>query len=301
MSALLSIDAHALNDAAFPVSISSHTGSSLALVGNWQPLFDVLCGRSRAPNGAIQVLGHDARSSVLDASLGVLPEFVQWPAGQRVFELLELSASLLGQSASEAAGQAQRALRALEIEAQRKQMISRLLPLQLRRVGIAHALLGVPRALALQNPVVGLPTSDAHALMEALGRLAAEHALILSVPHADAGSPERALVDRCSEVIVLGQGAITLQGPPARLADSGGLLQLTVSGGGGAALRQALLAEGVVVRSSALLARHSTTVSIQLERLVVELGRGQSTLTLFRAAKSCGATLLELRSLANVE
>lgn len=301
MSALLSIDAQALNDATFPISISSHTTTSLALVGDWQPLFDVLCGLSRAPSGAIEVLGQDARSSVLDASLGVLPEAVQWPAGQRVFELLELSASLLGLSKSEAAEQARRVLGALELAPQQKQLLSRLPPLQMRRLGIAHALLGGPRTLALQNPVVGLTTPDARALMDALGRVAVEQALIVSVPHADPGSPERELVDRCSEVIVLRQGAITLHGPPARLADAGGLLQLTVTGAGSAALRQALLAEGVVVRSITPLAQHPVPASNQLERVVVELTGGQSTLPLFRAAKSCDATLLELRSLANVE
>jgi ABC-type sulfate/molybdate transport systems ATPase subunit len=174
--------------------------------------------------------------------------------------------------------------------------------MQLRLVALAHALLGSPRTLALEEPFLGLTTQDSNVVLEAIEVARGNCQLIVAVSHADPGSVERLLIDRCAEVLVLRNGALTLQGPPTRLGDGAGLFAVTLAGDAGH-LREALASAGVLVRSFSPLSPEAAGAfsGQSVGRLVVELPPGQSTLPLFAAAKSSGTTLLELRALGDVE
>jgi energy-coupling factor transporter ATP-binding protein EcfA2 len=222
--------------------------------------------------------------------------------------LLELSAGLLGLATSEAAREVQHVLQQLQLVPLRQQKLDRLSTLQGRIVALAHALLGSPRHLAVEDPLLGLTTQDSRQFLDVLNQARQGRSLIVHVPHAAAGCMERLLVDSCEEVLVLERGAITLQGPPSQLDAGRGLFQITVLGEGvaddGQTLRGALAERGVVVRAFTPLPQAASTGSQTqgpVARLVVELDPVSTTLPLFAAAKSCNSTLLDLHALSTLE
>jgi ABC-type multidrug transport system ATPase subunit len=308
VSTLLSIDSAATQRTdLFPVDLSATTESSLALVGQWHALFQVLTGEIAVNKRSICVAGLDARDQVTSGMLGVMPSRFAWPDGHTVEQLLQLSAGLLGMSGREASSEAQRVMQQLQLLPLRQQKVAKLLPLQMRSVALAHALLGSPRCLAIEDALLGLTTQESRLFLETLRPLQHQCALIVNVAHATAGCVERMLVEHCDEVLILDRGAITLQGSPSQLTSVGMLFQMTITGAGiaegGQSLRAALQERGVVVRSFATLADSAAGASVQgpAARLVVELGPDAATLPLFAAAKSCNSTLLDLRALPNLE
>jgi ABC-type multidrug transport system ATPase subunit len=308
VSALLSIDSAATQRTdLFPVDLKATTPRSLALVGQWHALFEVFTGDVTVGKSSICIAGMDARDQVTSGTLGVVPSRFVWPDSHTVEQLLQLSAELLGMSSREATLETQRVMQQLQLLPQRQQKLAKLLPLQMRTVGLAHALLGSPRCLAIEDTLLGLTTQESRLFLEVLNSLTQNCALIVNVAHAAAGCVERLLVEGCDEVCVLDRGAITLQGAPAQLVSGGGVFQLTVTGAGvaegGHTLRAALQERGVVVRSFTAVAdtEAASTGRGPTARLVVELGSGTATLPLFAAAKSCSSTLLELHALPNLE
>lgn len=309
VTALLSIDSAATQHSElFPVDLRVHTTSSLALVGQWHALFQVLTGEVVVRKDAICVAGHDARHLVISGTLGVIASRFTWPDGQTVEQVLELSAGLLGLSASEASREVRQVLQQLQLTAHRQQKLHKLSTLQARVVALAHASLCSPRYLAVEDALLGLTTQDSRQFLDVLDRARLGRSLIVHVPHAVAGCMERLLVDSCEQVLVLERGAVTLQGPPAQLDAGRGLFQITVLGQGveadGETLRGALAEHGVVVRSFTPLPRAAATGSPPqgpVARLVVELDPLSPTLPLFAAAKSCNSTVLDLHALPTSE
>lgn len=306
MSPLLSIDSAATQRAdLFPIDLETRAQSSLALVGQWHALFQVLTGEISVSRNAIRLVGSDARDQVISGTLGVLPSRFAWPLGFTVEQLLSLSAELLGMTAQDAARDMDRVLQLLQLTAFRQQKLSKLLPLQTRLVGLAHALLGSPSCLAVEDALLGLTTQESRLFLDALELSRQGCSLIVNVAHAAAGCVERLLIDSCEEVLILDRGAITLQGPPSQLNVSHGLFQITIIGmgvaEGGQVLRGALEARGVAVRSFTLLPQTRSPAQGPMARLVVELDPSAATLPLFAAAKSCNSTLLDLHALPNVE
>jgi ABC-type Na+ transport system ATPase subunit NatA len=308
VNALLSIDSAATGHAdLFPVDLRATTQRSLALVGQWHALFQVFTGELMVSKGAICIAGLDARDQVTSGTLGVIPSRFPWPESHTVEQLLELSAGLLGMSKGETSREAQRVMQQLQLLPLRQQKLVKLLPLQMRSVGLAHALLGSPRYLAIEDALIGLTTQESRLFLDLLKPLTQNCALIVNVAHAAAGCVERLLVEDCDEVLILDRGVITLQGSPSRLASVGVLFQMTITGAGvmegGHALRAALQERGVVVRSFTALTGAGTGVVAEgpAARLVVELGPGVATLPLFAAAKGCDSTVLDLQALANLE
>jgi ABC-type Na+ transport system ATPase subunit NatA len=302
MSALLSIDSTRMpRGAELPIGVLSHSESSVALVGQWHSLFEVLAGQLAVSKGVICVSGEDARSRVIKGQLGIATTGFQWPAGCTVAELLELSGRLLGLSVEQSRDEVKRVLQRFDLGYLRKQKLDRLLPMAARKVALAHAMIGSPQFLALEEPLLGLTTHDGMEMVKAIGRAREGRPLIVSVGHATSGSVERVLVDSCDEVLVLRSGVLTLQGPPLQLADGESLFVTTFMGDGDA-LKHALEQQGLVVRSCLPLPRQEGAPDAQpLIRAVVELAPGQSTRPLFVAAGSCNAALLELRAVSNVE
>ncbi|HTM46664.1 MAG TPA: hypothetical protein VL137_17030 [Polyangiaceae bacterium] len=302
MSALLSIDFSRLQgEHRFPINVASREGSSVALVGQWHSLFEVLTGEISAKADSIAVDGVDARTRVIKGQLGVLPAKFTWPEASSVSELFELSARLLGLSAEHSRVETKRVLQLFDLGYLRKQKLNRLLPVQLRKVALAHTLIGSPQFIALEEPLLGLTSHDGMDVLKAIGLARQGRSVIVSVSHAASGSLERVLVESCEEALVLEAGVLTLQGPPVQLAGQESLLVTTFLGDRDA-LKQALEQQGLVVRSCMLLPQqHLSGDGRPLTRAVVELPPGQSTRPLFVAAGSCNAALLELHAVNNVE
>jgi ABC-type Na+ transport system ATPase subunit NatA len=307
VNSLLSIDcAGTRRTDLFPTDLAARSPGSLALVGQWRALFQVLTGEIVVGKHAICVRGEDARAQVIAGQLGVLPSRFEWPHGHNVEAFLELSAGLLGMSPGDASREAERVLVTLALLAVRRQQLAKLSPLQLRQVALAHALLGSPKCLAIEEALLGLTTQDSLIFLETLAIARQGRALIVNVPHATPGSVERLLIDGCEEVLVHEHGAITYQGSPTQLQGQRGLFQLTIQGmgaaDGGRAVCDALQQRGVVVRSCSMLPPSDRDQAAgPRARLVVALEPEAPTLALFAAAKSCDSTLLDLHPLSNVE
>jgi ABC-type multidrug transport system ATPase subunit len=298
MPALLKLGGAPLIGGTAPLAIevTSKAERSLTLVGNWLPLFATLAGEARAPRGALEIAGEDGRDLVLDLRLGLLRSSAQWPASYTVAEVLELSTRLLGRSLLESKALAKEALESLGILALAKQRLERLRFGDRRLVELAHALLGKPEILALENPLWGLEGEDRERFAKAVAIVRAERKTLVSVANLSGDTWDQGLVQGAEEIFILHEGLLTWQGSPAAFARSQRLYVMTLAGKLDPVVSE-LGRRGVVVRSSV---PTSAIATLAEGRLVVELPADLSTRALLEAAQAGAATLLELRSLDDV-
>ena len=169
--------------------------------------------------------------------LGFVAEEDEFPRGLRVREILRYAAILAGYRGARARKEACLAAEAVGLEEWLQAPGAHCSRGVRRRVSLAQALVGEPRALVLDEPFTGL---DPEARLQSMGaiRLAAQRgaAVILSLHEAPA---IEALADR---LLVLADGAVAASGTPADFIAKGGDL-IGASGGGGDWLSAAVRGE----------------------------------------------------------
>jgi ABC-2 type transport system ATP-binding protein len=173
----------------------------------------ILTGFLPASAGRVEVCGLDleAEPERARAQMGYLPENVPLYPELRVEEYLRYRAALKGVHRRERAARVDEALERVGASPERRRVIGRLSKGYRQRVGLADALLHRPEALILDEPTDGLDPSQRAEVLELIGRLGRERAVILST-HV---LPE---VERvCSRVVILDRGRVIATGTPAEL------------------------------------------------------------------------------------
>jgi iron complex transport system ATP-binding protein len=166
------------------------------------------------PNGA-------GKSTLLRALAGLLPgtprpdprRLAFLPQGARcAWGLTVAEIAAIGRTPHHDSDQAaiDAAIEACGLEALRHTRIDRLSGGQQRRAMLARILAGTPETMLLDEPTADLDPAAAHAIMAVLQARAAAGACIVAVLH------DLALAMRhCSRIVVLHQGRITADAPPA--------------------------------------------------------------------------------------
>ena len=229
---------------ASPVSVCSHA-ARIGLVGDWQPLFELLSGRGQALGGSAQVLGCELESAIARGILGFAACDVPLPGSFTVTEYLEHAARLSHGSLRRAEREAQRALDRYGLGELAKRKLAQLVLYQRRALGIAVSTLTAPPVVCLEAPVRGLDAPSTVYITQLCREASAHSRVILSSALPNAASAERSLLEACDELFVSRLGTKVTHGAPSQIFAGSTHYGITVKGAQIAAFAQALSGAGV--------------------------------------------------------
>lgn len=176
-------------------------------------LIRVLCGRLKAQQGRIQVLGRNPyNSSQARKVIGLVPQQIALYRHLSVLENLIAFARLAGVARSEVKSRAQYTLARCDLESVGDRRVAELSGGWQRRANIACGLVHEPRLLVLDEPTVGIDLPARLEIERLLTRLAADGMTIVLISH-DLEQVER-LADRVGFLI---EGQMDRIGPPSEL------------------------------------------------------------------------------------
>ena len=180
-------------------------------------IMNILTGYLSATSGQVTVAGHllPEEADAAKACVGYLPEQPPLYPEMTVQEYLTFAAELKGVKKAERKEQVCRAARRTGLEAVLPRLIRSLSKGYKQRVGIAQALLGSPRLIILDEPMVGLDPAQVIEIRKLIRELGRAHTVILS---SHILSEVQAV---CQQILILSKG---------HLAAAGSLEELTADG-----------------------------------------------------------------------
>ena len=180
-------------------------------------IMNILTGYLSATSGQVTVAGHPLpeEADAAKACVGYLPEQPPLYPEMTVQEYLTFAAELKGVKKAERKEQVCRAARRTGLEAVLPRLIRSLSKGYKQRVGIAQALLGSPRLIILDEPMVGLDPAQVIEIRKLIRELGRVHTVILS---SHILSEVQAV---CQQILILSKG---------HLAAAGSLEELTADG-----------------------------------------------------------------------
>ncbi len=146
----------ALDDASLGVPAGEITGLFGPNGAGKTTLLRILTGLARPDSGSASLFGRSCADPLARASLGFLPEVVNFPAGPTTNEFLLLHAALAGVAAAEAPRRVRVLAERVGVASVLHQRAATLSKGMRRRVGLAHALLAQPAILLLDEPSADL-------------------------------------------------------------------------------------------------------------------------------------------------
>jgi ABC-2 type transport system ATP-binding protein len=235
----------------------------------------MLCGLAQPSGGNAAVLGMPfAQLPNPGRRVGVLIDASAQHSGRRGGEVLATSAQLMGVDRARAAAMLE--VVGLDASAAHKRVGKYSLGMR-QRLGIAHALLGDPEVLILDEPANGLDPEGMRWMRELLRDFAARGGTVLLSSHLL--HEVQATADR---LVVIARGAIVAQGTPQELLGGGPrTLVRTADGGPSNRLLRRALADASIVASE------GSDETLLTEASPADVGR---------AALRSGIALAELRS-----
>ncbi len=202
----------------------------VGLLGDWEPLFQLLTGSAQALRGSAEVLGCPLESAISSGVLGFAACDAPLPGSFTVAEYLRHAARLSHGSASRAVHDAQRALDRYGLAELKKRKLAELALYQRRALGIALSTLTAPAVVCLEAPLRGLDAPSGEYIARLCGEVAAHSRVLLSAALPSSPSAERSLLDTCDELFVHEQGGIVIHGAPSSIFAPGTRYSLTVKG-----------------------------------------------------------------------
>ncbi|MDO8185253.1 ATP-binding cassette domain-containing protein [Conexibacter sp. JD483] len=199
----------------------------------------MLCGLSQPDGGRATILGGDYRALPNPGQrVGILLDASAQHAGRRGREVLAVSAQTIGVPERRADELLERV--GLDASAGRKRVRQYSLGMR-QRLGLAHALLGEPEVLILDEPANGLDPEGMRWMRELLRDFADRGGTVLLSSHLL--REVEAVADR---LVIIGHGRIAAQGTRDELLAGGGTV---VRATDGVRLRSALDGAGLSARS----------------------------------------------------
>ncbi|HEX2669235.1 MAG TPA: hypothetical protein VHM25_00105 [Polyangiaceae bacterium] len=202
----------------------------VALVGDWEPLFQVLGARSEVGGGSAIILGCALEAAISRGILGFAACDPPLPGSFSVAEYLQHAARLSHGSASRASYDAKRALERYGLGELGKRKLAELALYQRRALGVALATLTEPAVACLETPLRGLDAPSADYVARLCVEAATRSRLVLSADVPSSPSPERSLLDACDELFVLDRGVLVAHGAPSAVFAAGSRYAICVKG-----------------------------------------------------------------------
>ncbi|HTW50079.1 MAG TPA: ABC transporter ATP-binding protein [Acidobacteriaceae bacterium] len=174
----------------------------------------IITGLLRPNDGRVLFEGRDIHSDLVAwrAILGYIPEEAHLYTWMSAMEYLQLVGRLRGISERLIRQKSEALLRLLDLESWRFSPMSVYSKGMRQRVLMAAALLHDPRILVLDEPLSGLDVLSARLFRDLLRELAAAGKAVLYISHV------LEIVEQlCDRVIVIAEGSIVADAPPAQL------------------------------------------------------------------------------------
>jgi ABC-2 type transport system ATP-binding protein len=223
-------------------------------------------GEVRVVGGALRVLGLDVAAGGHVPSMGAAPLDPPLPPEWTAAQYVEWGARLGGADGGLARALAPLALVRVGLGEVRARPLRTLALVERRVLVLAQAIVLSPAVLVAEAPLAGLEGSSAELAGRALGAAMEGRAAIVSTRRLELGAPEGALARAASDVLVLANGELVLEGSPDRVLSGGRVFALTVRANT-EPLRAELAARGIDLRGGPLrcslaLPPHCTTADV---------------------------------------
>jgi len=235
------------------VDLTVARGTFLGLVGpngsGKSTLVRLFAGVDRPTSGTLRILGSDPRSPTARRHSAYLPEDSPFPGELSAVAALDLLGALAGLARRESRTRGARLLADVGLEHAQKTPLRAFSRGMLRRFGLAQAFLTEPELVLLDEPTAGLDAPGFAVFDELLGGARARGATVVLASHLAADVHRH-----CDELVVLHEGRVVAEGPPATLLAAPGRTRLEVEGldeGGREELESWLRARGATVTSEA--------------------------------------------------
>lgn len=263
---------------------------------------NVMTGYIAADGGKVTIDGYDILKEPIKAKacIGYLPEVPPLYSDMTVWEFLVFAAELKKVAKRERKERAEELIQKLELEEVRGRLIKNLSKGYRQRVGLAQALVGDPKVLILDEPMVGLDPKQIIEMRDLIKGLAGEHTVILSSHILSEISAV------CDHILIISKGKLAAAGSPEELQEMmHGTAQLVVTVIGGIEQAQEVL-EGMDAVARYSFEKGSEEGSIQIcietkenadirkELSVALSGAGMPILSMNRSEKSLEDIFLEL-------
>lgn len=168
-------------------------------------LIGILTNLVTKTSGTVTVYGYDLdrQLSQVKALMGVVPQEFNFNIFESVYNTVLFQAGYYGLESAEAAGRAERHLRALELWDKRKEPVRNLSGGMKRRLMLARALVNEPRLLILDEPTAGLDIELRRSLWEYLKALnEAGTTIILTTHYLEEAE------NLCKNIAIIDQGEV---------------------------------------------------------------------------------------------
>lgn len=174
---------------------------------------NVMTGYIAADGGTVVIDGHDILKEPLKAkaSIGYLPEVPPLYPDMTVREFLLFAAELKKVPKTERKTQVNELMERLDLSEMENRLIKNLSKGYRQRVGLAQALVGNPKVLILDEPMVGLDPKQIIEMRDLIKRLAGEHTVILSSHILSEISAV------CDHIMIISKGKLAASGSPDEL------------------------------------------------------------------------------------
>ena len=189
-----------------------HGGKTVLLGPNGagkSTLFRIMAGILKPSVGLVVLPDSPGLVSPSWSQVALMPQDVPPIPGLRVDEQVAYSGWLAGLSRRDAQSRAVEVLAAVNLSDKASSRVSRLSGGQLRRVGLAQALVANPQVLLLDEPTAGLDPAQRHSFREVLKSVPSEDQVVVVSTH---------LVDDIEDlydhVVVMNEGCVIFTGTP---------------------------------------------------------------------------------------
>ena len=190
---------------------------------------NIITGYLGATEGQVIVEGHDILQEPEQArrAIGYLPEVPPLYSDMTVEEQLHFAARLKGVRKAETEEQLDRVLQLTHLEDVSQRLIRNLSKGYRQRVGLAQALLGFPKVLILDEPMVGLDPKQILEVRDLIRSLAREHTVFFS------SHILSEVQEICDRILIIQHGKLLANDTPENLEagmTGGKQLELEVKG-----------------------------------------------------------------------
>lgn len=174
---------------------------------------NVMTGYIAADGGSVVIDGHDILKEPLKAKacMGYLPEVPPLYPDMTVREFLLFAAELKKVPKTERKEQVNELMERLDLVEMKNRLIKNLSKGYRQRVGLAQALVGNPKVLILDEPMVGLDPKQIIEMRDLIRGLAGEHTVILSSHILSEISAV------CDHIMIISRGKLAASGSPDEL------------------------------------------------------------------------------------